>query len=129
MNTYVMPNELFMYCGISFLYFFEYGTQSFLFFSFITNSTSRMHAHTGIKHFHKLHYPPKKNGGKQFCILAGARGSSSLSSLLFRCLLLLLQLYVCSDGWFFFGICLSTRFLSLINTIVQHLTFVCFCFA
>lgn len=129
MNTYVMPNELFMYCGISFLYFFEYGTQSFLFFSFITNSTSRMHAHTGIKHFHKIHYPPKKMGGSSFAYLLapGARAVSVLCCFAVY-FFFFSYTFVLMVG-FFFGICLSTRFLSLINTIVQHLTFVCFCFA
>lgn len=39
------------------------------------------------------------------------------------------EFYISSVVFFYSRICLSTRFLFLINTIVQHLTFVCFCFA
>lgn len=63
MNCYV-------YVLWDFIFFFEYGTQNF--FSIVTNSMSRMHAHTGIKYFHKIHHPPKK-WGEAGCILACAR--------------------------------------------------------
>lgn len=113
--TYCVGNIIM--CDLLRDFFFKYGTQSY-FFPFITNSTSRMYAHTGKKHVHIIHYH-QKTGGKRFAYLLK-------QSQFFAVFLLLFQLYVV---FFLWEICLSTRFLFLINTIVQHLTFVCFCFA
>lgn len=99
---------------------FRIWNTEFLIFSFITNSTSRMHAHTGIKYFHKIHHPPKK-WGEAVCILAGARGSSSLSSLLFFFWWLI---------FFLLGNLLKYAFpLPNKHDCSAFLTFVCFCFA
>lgn len=104
-----MPNELLCIVGFR---IWEHRI-SFV-FSFITNSTSRMHAHTGIKHFHKIHHPPKKWGGSGLhtCWRPGLEQSQFFAVLLHVLFWWLI--------FRFLEICLSTRFLFLINTIVQH---------
>lgn len=62
---HVMPNEIVMYCGIFFFEYMEHRVSSFFFFRSLQIAR---HAHTGIKHFHKIHCPPK-NGGKRFAYL------------------------------------------------------------